>query len=127
MSATKPAKNNKLSTVDEFEAAKLALKSEAMEEKRRPKKGFLGMNRGGATKPRLHVNADGDLKFRKKKGIEVDTGRKRKRGEVQDESNKRADARSRNFMPVRTRRAVCEEAMDMDCITESPSHGLVFA
>jgi hypothetical protein len=84
------------------EASRAEAVSRAAEKKQTSKGRKKSFSAKGATqesKPRIRMDADGNLKFRKK-GLSV-AGEKRKRGDVMEQPNKRSAVEGRNFAPLR--------------------------
>ncbi|EOA81730.1 uncharacterized protein SETTUDRAFT_35551 [Exserohilum turcica Et28A] len=133
MSIVDTTKNNKPYTVNGFKAARTSRNAIATEKSEDTKLGFFHRKNdnvaagGGGAKPRLHVNSHGDLKLRKR-AVEIDQGKKRKREIIHESANKRVELEGRLSAPFRARRVgTMKDPMNMDTCAELSCVGLGFA
>jgi hypothetical protein len=89
---------------------------------------FFGTT-GAAKKGRFTATEDGEIRMRRKKGLEMEVvGGKRKRVDVCEESNKRVAAEGRSFAVMRARReATVSSAMEIDSSDAPPAAALLFS
>jgi hypothetical protein len=97
-----PGKSKETNIISIEAASRAEAVSRAAEKKQVSKGRKKSFSAKGATqdpKPRIRMDADGNLKFRKK-SLSV-AGEKRKRGDVMEQPNKRSAVEGRNFAPLR--------------------------